>query len=744
MHETEFSFFNLESPNAVSVLPGGGHALRGWIWPKPGHHIVDVRARVADRIHPGVHGIPRADLAAHFKTGPQPALAEFIINVTVAEGDGGVQLEALLIDGRWRPFHTFACAADRTTPPAVTPPSAPLRWHEYGRMLEALQRARRHDPDRPLAELARDLVRAVPTQRALRHPPLPFHGHLDEPAAFSRCGFGRTAVLGWLFHETMEVRRVLATFDLQAWQTVAHGRPSPGPGGHFSEFTAAANAGLFGIIDVPAQLPSPATLRLYAELTDGSLHLCGVQRTHLVTNEEEKAPYAPGGITHAHDSLQRALSEAGFDLTRDAEFDREIDRIATDHALRVPKLIAPVAPIVRQEPSHAPTPGRVLFVTHNLNYEGAPLFLADLIAHHARQGSAVTVLSPEDGPLRTQLEAIGAHIRLTDVRPLFAATDRSDALAAIAVIGRSIDFSGYDLVIANTFTTFWAVHAAKAANTRVLLYVHESTTPAGFYHGRLAAPVIVLADEAFGLADHVAFTTASTRSYHLDYGKPSNHRLVPGWIDVARIDRWAQQQSRPQLRADFNLPADGLLVSNVGTVCDRKGQHIFARAIDLFWRRHPALARVTRFVMLGGGQTPFDAVLADLLAQINRPNIEVHPATADYLRYYAAADLFVCSTYEESSPRVILETMAMGTPILSSGVQGVPEQVTDGVEAVLVAPGDTLALCDAMARLLQSAALRHQLAAAARARVVREFDSRILLPRHAALAAETAAGQTSS
>jgi glycosyltransferase involved in cell wall biosynthesis len=252
--------------------------------------------------------------------------------------------------------------------------------------------------------------------------------------------------------------------------------------------------------------------------------------------------------------------------------------------------------------------------------------------------------------------------------------------------------------------------------------------------------VVALADEAFGAADRVSFTTASTRGYHTDYGRPENHRLTPGWIDVARIDRWLAENPRDALRARFRLRPGELLVTNVGTVCDRKGQHIFARAVDLLWRRHPALAARTRFVMLGGGDTPFDTVLADLLAQLDRPNLEVHAATADYFPYYAAADLFVCSTYEESSPRVILETMAVGVPILSSGVHGVTEQVRPGLEATLVPPGDTAALADAMATLLSAPAIGEELAARARARVVAEFDAAILLPRHAALAAETAGG----
>src|SRR5204863_9583119 len=118
------------------------------------------------------------------------------------------------------------------------------------------------------------------------------------------------------------------------------------------------------------------------------------------------------------------------------------------------------------------------------------------------------------------------------------------------------------------------------------------------------------------------------------------HRLTPGWVDVSALDRWLAGQDRDALRLEFGLQPDELLVCNIGTVSDRKGQHTFARAVDLLWRRYPALAARTRFVLLGGRDSPFDTMLAESLAELGRDNLIVHPETPDYLRYYLAADVF--------------------------------------------------------------------------------------------------------
>jgi glycosyltransferase involved in cell wall biosynthesis len=296
-------------------------------------------------------------------------------------------------------------------------------------------------------------------------------------------------------------------------------------------------------------------------------------------------------------------------------------------------------------------------------------------------------------------------------------------------------------VVVNTLSAFWGVHLAHQAARPSLFYIHESTTPAAFYHGLMNPAAVPVVEEAFALADRVSFLTAATQRYYTALSDGSNYVLNPGWIQLDAIDRFRAAHPREQARAALGLAPDRLLVINVGTVCERKGQHIFARAVDLLWRTEPALAGKADFRMIGGRATHFDRALLGFLATLGRPNLQVVPETAEVYPYYLAADLFVCSSYEESFPRVVLEAMAFALPIVSTGVHGVPEMVRSDREALLVPPGDTAALAGAMARLLAAPAEGRRLAAAARARVAAEFDARVLLPRHTMLARTVAAGQ---
>jgi len=75
-------------------------------------------------------------------------------------------------------------------------------------------------------------------------------------------------------------------------------------------------------------------------------------------------------------------------------------------------------------------------------------------------------------------------------------------------------------------------------------------------------------------------------------------------------------------------------------------------------------------------------------------------------------------------PNVLAEAMAMGVPVVSTAISGIPEFIDDGVHGLLVPGGDANALADALKRLLADDMLHARLARAGRQRIVERFDSR--------------------
>ena len=83
------------------------------------------------------------------------------------------------------------------------------------------------------------------------------------------------------------------------------------------------------------------------------------------------------------------------------------------------------------------------------------------------------------------------------------------------------------------------------------------------------------------------------------------------------------------------------------------------------------------------------------------------------LRYLAGARAAVLSSAWENLPHAAVEALAVGTPVVSTAVGGVPEVVRDDENGLLVPPNDPAALAGALRRLLTDDALRLRLAAAA-------------------------------
>jgi glycosyltransferase involved in cell wall biosynthesis len=85
------------------------------------------------------------------------------------------------------------------------------------------------------------------------------------------------------------------------------------------------------------------------------------------------------------------------------------------------------------------------------------------------------------------------------------------------------------------------------------------------------------------------------------------------------------------------------------------------------------------------------------------------------------ADVFVLPSYSEGIPQSMLEAMAYGLPVVVSGVGGIPEVVREGVEGIIVKPGDIEGLCQALRQVMESVECRARMGNAGRRRVAEQY-----------------------
>jgi glycosyltransferase involved in cell wall biosynthesis len=94
----------------------------------------------------------------------------------------------------------------------------------------------------------------------------------------------------------------------------------------------------------------------------------------------------------------------------------------------------------------------------------------------------------------------------------------------------------------------------------------------------------------------------------------------------------------------------------------------------------------------------------------------------DVPQLLSAATISVMPSLNEALSNVVLESMAAGAPVVATRVGGTPEAIADGVNGLLVPPGDPSAMASAMAALLRDRSRARRLGDAARQTIHERFS----------------------
>jgi glycosyltransferase involved in cell wall biosynthesis len=169
-------------------------------------------------------------------------------------------------------------------------------------------------------------------------------------------------------------------------------------------------------------------------------------------------------------------------------------------------------------------------------------------------------------------------------------------------------------------------------------------------------------------------------------------------------------------------PADGpVQVVFLGEIGERKGAFVLLEA----WAKlaaEPDVLGGARLVLAGdrGVERARGLIAAHGIAGSAEVRSWLGPEQVGDL--LADSAVFVLPSRSEGQPMALLEAMAHGLCVVAGAVGGIPEMVDDGRSGLLVPPDDVEALVVALRRALTDPALRTRLGAAARERVLAEFD----------------------
>ena len=350
--------------------------------------------------------------------------------------------------------------------------------------------------------------------------------------------------------------------------------------------------------------------------------------------------------------------------------------------------------------ARADTPLRIALMLECDGPGGAELMMLDLATELRSRGHTVLPvgLSKGTGWLGARFEAAGFHPATFDLRsPLdFAAVRQLTSILR--------DFRA-DVVHSHEFTmAVYGAAAARRAGARHVITMHGGLYYAAALRRRIAMRWATRRSDAL-----VGVSLATAKELQRSLGiAPPRLQIVPNGIPM-RIG------TRDHVRRELSIAPGELLIVAVGNLYPVKGHAVLLDALASLRDRTG-----WRLAIAGRGEEEA-SLRARAAAAGVAERIHILGFRDDIPDILAAGDIFAMPSLSEGLPLALVEAMSFGLPVVVSRVGGIPEVVTDNVDALLVPPSDVAALAGALRALIDDPVRRRRLGDAARTRARRDY-----------------------
>jgi glycosyltransferase involved in cell wall biosynthesis len=380
--------------------------------------------------------------------------------------------------------------------------------------------------------------------------------------------------------------------------------------------------------------------------------------------------------------------------------------------LPAPHLFAAQVPIftVRTEyanPVQREFPRRVLLVSHEDSFTGAPIYLVDIANELRALKMEVLILSFREGSKaglfdmnhldNVYLEDLAMDGRVSATKALWMLSE--EGKRSIARLLHDFD---PDVVLVNSINASDAINVAFDNRVRTILYVHESfgfsgenSKPNGAYENLFARSLEKSSLVLFG-------SRAAQRAFHTPELRFSSE-VLPSIRHVARIELEAQMAKRAAVRRNLSIGQGEFVFLSISTFERRK------RIEDIIDAFHGMDGVHIRLVLVGAlplGDIYSDGIRAMATRDTRIVIVNVQNNVEDY---YFASDVFVFASEREVFPLVLQEASAHGIPRIVSCYPGIHESVPKSSLALLYEVGDIQELRAHMVQLLNSDVERERL-----------------------------------
>jgi glycosyltransferase involved in cell wall biosynthesis len=233
-----------------------------------------------------------------------------------------------------------------------------------------------------------------------------------------------------------------------------------------------------------------------------------------------------------------------------------------------------------------------------------------------------------------------------------------------------------------------------------------------------AFPALMFAD--VWLPDRLIFVSDATRDWVFGAGGRPRACVVRNGVDLDAFRRI--EGAYEDVRREFGINSNTRIIGCVGRLDRGKGHDVLLRAVRLV--REAGLD--AKFVIVGQQYYGTD-IIEDLHSLVRDLKIDKDVIFTgfrlDVARLLSSFDIFVSPSEKDAHPRVALEAMAVGLPVVATRSGGIVESVVDGETGLLVPVGDHQSLAEAVMMLLQDPQRMADMGAAALQRAQRLFSA---------------------
>ncbi len=360
---------------------------------------------------------------------------------------------------------------------------------------------------------------------------------------------------------------------------------------------------------------------------------------------------------------------------------------------------------------------KILLLTTHINIGGVGLYLLNLAKGLKKRGVKCFVAS-SGGNLERYFKTARISLVNLDIKTKFEFNPK--LIPEIFKLIRFVKKNDIDIIHAHTRVTQVLGRLISKFTTlkrRTSLTgqakPHFVTTCHGFFKSeRLSRRLFPCWGEAT-----IAISQAVKTHLINDFNLPENRiSLIYNGIDLEEPSKVLTEEEKELLKENLRL-GKGPVIGSIGRLSPVKGYKYLLFAMKDLKNVIPDV----KLLIIGEG--PSGNKLRDLSKKLNlEDSVSFVKATLDVRRFLTLMDIFVFPSIQEGLGLSLIEAMASGKVCIATSIGGISSVIEDGKNGLLVQPGDSHSLTEAMRRLLLDKELFSRLGSAARNSVKNKFS----------------------